>query len=310
MTILMGLVRQQGLRDRARARPQRGRRLPARRRGRALLAGGHGHRSCSRASLVTVLVLTGVREPIMRPIPLELKKAIAIGIGLFIAFIGLYNSGLDHEGAAPGRRSTLGSFTTWPVFATIFGLVITIVLRARGFRGDLLRRDHRDDGRSRRSSTRRPTTTPASPRGAVWPSDIVSRAELVALRRVRLPRVLDARRRLRARLGVRALPVGLLRHDGHARRRRQARRVPERGRRDADTGSRCSSTRSRRWPAARRRRRPRRRTSSRAPASRPAAARAGSSVVTGALFFPFLFLAPLIGMVPPQATAAALIIVG
>ncbi len=34
------------------------------------------------------------------------------------------------------------------------------------------------------------------------------------------------------------------------------------------------------------------------------------SVVTGALFFPFMFIAPLIGMVPPQATAAALIIVG
>jgi AGZA family xanthine/uracil permease-like MFS transporter len=33
------------------------------------------------------------------------------------------------------------------------------------------------------------------------------------------------------------------------------------------------------------------------------------SVVTGALFFPFMFFAPLIGIVPPQATAAALIIV-
>jgi AGZA family xanthine/uracil permease-like MFS transporter len=35
-----------------------------------------------------------------------------------------------------------------------------------------------------------------------------------------------------------------------------------------------------------------------------------TSVVTGTLFFPFLFIAPLIGMVPPQATAPALIIVG
>jgi AGZA family xanthine/uracil permease-like MFS transporter len=34
------------------------------------------------------------------------------------------------------------------------------------------------------------------------------------------------------------------------------------------------------------------------------------SVVTGALFFPFMFISPIIGMVPPQATAAALIIVG
>src|SRR5215213_8863001 len=45
--------------------------------------------------LVAVLaVLIGLREAIMRAIPLELKKAIAIGIGLFIAFIGLYDSGL------------------------------------------------------------------------------------------------------------------------------------------------------------------------------------------------------------------------
>src|SRR5919199_6503102 len=44
--------------------------------------------------LVTALVIAGMREAIMRAIPLELKKAIAIGIGLFIAFIGLYTSGL------------------------------------------------------------------------------------------------------------------------------------------------------------------------------------------------------------------------
>src|SRR5215208_4925935 len=49
--------------------------------------------------LVAVLaVLIGLREAIMRGIPLELKMAIAIGIGLFIAFIGLYDSGLVVRG--------------------------------------------------------------------------------------------------------------------------------------------------------------------------------------------------------------------
>src|SRR5918997_3667169 len=48
---------------------------------------------------VFVLVLVGLREAIMNAIPLELKKAIAIGIGLFIAFIGLDASGLVVEGA-------------------------------------------------------------------------------------------------------------------------------------------------------------------------------------------------------------------
>src|SRR6266508_4546299 len=87
-------------------------------------------------ALVTILVLVGMREKIMRAIPLELKKAIAIGIGLFIAFIGLYDSGLVVQGE--GIPVTLARFTTWPVLVTLFGLTVTLALRARGFRGDLL----------------------------------------------------------------------------------------------------------------------------------------------------------------------------
>src|SRR5215208_3403832 len=88
--------------------------------------------------LVAVLaVLIGLREAIMRAIPLELKKAIAIGIGLFIAFIGLYDSGLVIGRAAP-TPVDLATFTTWPVIITLFGLVVTIALRALRFRGDLL----------------------------------------------------------------------------------------------------------------------------------------------------------------------------
>ena len=56
---------------------------------------------------------------------------------------------------------------------------------------------------------------------------------------------------------------------------------------------------------------PRRRpTSSRRPASASAARTGWVAVVAGALFFPFMFFAPIIGMVPPQATAPALILVG
>ncbi len=85
---------------------------------------------------ITVLVLLGLREKIMRAIPLELKKAIAIGIGLFIAFIGLVNSGLVVRGE--GTPVDLADFSTWTVLITVFGLVVTIVLRARGVPGDLL----------------------------------------------------------------------------------------------------------------------------------------------------------------------------
>ena len=44
--------------------------------------------------LITVLVLTGVREAILNAIPMDLKRAIGIGIGAFIALIGLVNAGV------------------------------------------------------------------------------------------------------------------------------------------------------------------------------------------------------------------------
>src|SRR5215216_523445 len=87
-------------------------------------------------ALVTLLVLVGMRERVMRAIPLELKKAIAIGIGLFIAFIGLVNAGVVVRGE--GTPVDLAEFTTWPVIITVFGIVITVALRAIGFPGDLL----------------------------------------------------------------------------------------------------------------------------------------------------------------------------
>src|SRR5437764_7952481 len=43
--------------------------------------------------LITALVLTGLREAILNAIPMDLKRAIGIGIGLFIAFLGLVNAG-------------------------------------------------------------------------------------------------------------------------------------------------------------------------------------------------------------------------
>src|SRR5438876_10848651 len=44
--------------------------------------------------MITLLVLTGFREMVMDAIPLDLKRAIGVGIGAFIAFIGLKNAGI------------------------------------------------------------------------------------------------------------------------------------------------------------------------------------------------------------------------
>src|ERR687891_161847 len=85
---------------------------------------------------VTALVVTGYREKIMDAIPLDLKKAIAIGIGLFIAFIGFVNAGIVVQGT--GTVVDLAPLTTWPILVAFFGLLLTVTLRARGVRGDLL----------------------------------------------------------------------------------------------------------------------------------------------------------------------------
>ncbi|HLL41137.1 MAG TPA: NCS2 family permease [Rubrobacteraceae bacterium] len=86
--------------------------------------------------LVTVLVLTNLREAVLNAIPLSLKFAIAVGIGLFIAFIGLKNAGIVV--ANPVTYLTLGDFTQGPVLLAVFGLVLTLALVARGFRGGLI----------------------------------------------------------------------------------------------------------------------------------------------------------------------------
>jgi AGZA family xanthine/uracil permease-like MFS transporter len=86
--------------------------------------------------LVTILVLTNLREAVMNAIPMSLKFAIAVGIGLFIAFIGLKNGGIVVQN--PATYLALGDFTQGPVVLALFGLVLTLALVARGVRGGIL----------------------------------------------------------------------------------------------------------------------------------------------------------------------------
>ncbi len=86
---------------------------------------------------ITALVLTGVREAIMDAIPMSLKRAISVGIGLFILLIGLYAAGIVKPGP-PGVPVTLGDLTAAPVAVALFGLFLTVWLHARGVAGGLL----------------------------------------------------------------------------------------------------------------------------------------------------------------------------
>ncbi len=86
---------------------------------------------------ITILVLTGFREAIMNAIPLALKQAISVGIGLFILFIGLVSGGFVKPGP-PGVPVTLGDLTTAPVVVAAVGLFLTLWLQAARARGALL----------------------------------------------------------------------------------------------------------------------------------------------------------------------------
>ena len=92
--------------------------------------------------LITVLVLLGVRKFVMDVVPLTLSKAISVGIGLFILVIGLRNTGIITF--IPGQTGTADGFlalsplNTWPIFVAMIGLLVTVVLMARGFRAGIL----------------------------------------------------------------------------------------------------------------------------------------------------------------------------
>ena len=81
------------------------------------------------------LTLLGVRKYIVAAIPLNLRLAIAAGIGLFITFIGLRTLGLIVDD--PATLVTLGPLDV-PVLLGLTGLLVIIVLEIRGVRGSIL----------------------------------------------------------------------------------------------------------------------------------------------------------------------------
>lgn len=87
-------------------------------------------------AIITILVITGFREAVMHSIPLSLKQAISVGIGLFIAFIGLVQAGFVQK--SDSTLVTLGSFDNLTVVVAIFGLLLTAILMKIRVKGALL----------------------------------------------------------------------------------------------------------------------------------------------------------------------------
>jgi adenine/guanine/hypoxanthine permease len=263
---------------------------------------------------MVVLAVSGLRELIFKAIPLELKKAIAIGIGLFIAFIGLYNSGIvASQPPSSGTPVALGSFTTWPIFVTIFGLAFTFALRAIRFRGDLI------VGIIGTTivATIVNTATSHSAFGtstATWPgwSHLYAKPDFSLLGNVSLHSFSSTQLGVIASLvwvfslflsdffdfsgtaiGV-GKQAGYVDKDGNIPKFKKALIVD--GLAAAAGGAASSSSAT---------------TFIESGSGVASGGRTGWVAITaGLLFFPFMFISPLIGMVPAQATAAALVVVG
>ena len=89
--------------------------------------------------VICLLVVTGLREMIMNAIPLALKRGITMGIGLFIALIGLYKAGFVHQGTAtPVSLGPAGELAGWPVLIFCVTLLRIFMLQARNIPAAIL----------------------------------------------------------------------------------------------------------------------------------------------------------------------------
>jgi AGZA family xanthine/uracil permease-like MFS transporter len=91
---------------------------------------------------IFVLVILGFREAVMNAVPLSLKRAIGVGIGLFILFIGFWDGGFIvgvSPSVSPPPPPVAVVFPTTPgVFVFLIGLLVTIALWAMKLKGALI----------------------------------------------------------------------------------------------------------------------------------------------------------------------------
>jgi len=91
--------------------------------------------------IILVLVLTGFRVAVFKAVPAQIKIAISVGIGLFIALIGLVDAGFvrkTQSGPVPVGLGVNGNLVGWPTVVFVFGLILMIGLMVRKVKGAIL----------------------------------------------------------------------------------------------------------------------------------------------------------------------------
>lgn len=91
--------------------------------------------------IILVLVLTGFRTAVFHAVPAQLKIAISVGIGLFIAIIGFVDAGIVRRtgtGPVPVELGVGGFLAGWPTVVFVVGLLLIATLMARKVKGAIL----------------------------------------------------------------------------------------------------------------------------------------------------------------------------
>jgi AGZA family xanthine/uracil permease-like MFS transporter len=89
--------------------------------------------------LITILVLTGFRKAIFDSVPRYMRAAISVGIGLFIAFIGLVDGGVVRAASGtPVQLGIFGQLIGWPIAIFLIGLALLVTLFVRKVKGAML----------------------------------------------------------------------------------------------------------------------------------------------------------------------------
>ena len=91
--------------------------------------------------IILILVLTGFRVAVFRAIPTQLKIAISVGIGLFIALIGLVDAGFVRRtgsGPVPVTLGDGGTLVGWPIVVFAFGLFLMVGLMVKKVKAAIL----------------------------------------------------------------------------------------------------------------------------------------------------------------------------
>ncbi len=89
-------------------------------------------------AVITLLVLTGFREAVFRAVPANLRIAISVGIGLFITLVGLADAGIIRAGSPLVQLGVNGSLIGWPIFVFVATFLLLTVLYLRKVRGAML----------------------------------------------------------------------------------------------------------------------------------------------------------------------------